>query len=538
MPVLQKIVTKIDANPMLASGINENRPLKVAAYCRVSTDSEDQANSYEAQVSYYTDYISKNPKWRYAGIYADEGITGTMVKKRKRFNDLIKDSQKGKVDLILTKSVSRFARNTVDSLNYVRKLKSMGIGVFFEEQNINSLKEDSEMFIGIYSVIAQTESENISANVKWGIQKRMKDGCYSVRFNLLGYRKQENGEIEVVPDEADAVRKIFNMYLDGCSLDQLKKYLEEQKILTYTGKSEWQKSVIQAMLSNEKYVGDLLFQKSFRTDCISKKVQMNRGEKTRYLVSNNHPAIVDRDTFKMVQLEMARRSSKRKISDNTITGQGKYSGKYALSELLICGECGSHYKRRTKTNGDIKRRYWRCISRTEHGTQYCSHSIGVEETKLQKAICRGLSKAVEDNQNVCNLIKSNLYYAVSGDDYVLDAYSIEKQIAELQVDINDALQLCMRTGGETEKFEAEIKKMYDKIKVLRGQLDLAKSQMNQSEQVSSEISRINDLLENETIAFQEYDDVTVRRLVDCIRVMANGNIVIVLRGGLTITEPI
>ena len=172
----QKIVTKIEANPALVSRKNSNRPLNVAAYCRVSTDAEDQINSYRAQVSYYTEHISQNPKWRFVDVYADEGITGTMVKKRENFLRMIKDCEKGKIDMILTKSVSRFARNIVDSISYIRKLKAMGIGIYFEEQNIDSLKEDSETYIGIYSVMAQSESENISANVSWGIRKRMQNG--------------------------------------------------------------------------------------------------------------------------------------------------------------------------------------------------------------------------------------------------------------------------------------------------------------------------------------------------------------------------
>ena len=222
----QKIVTKIEANPLLVNKENEYRQLRVAAYCRVSTDSDEQLDSYEAQLAYYTDAIAKNPKWRFAGIYADEGITGTMAKKRPQFLKMISDCEKGKIDLILTKSVARFARNTVDSLKYVRKLKGMGIGVFFEEQSLDTMKADSEMCLGLYSVMAQAESENISANVRWGIQQRMKSGTFAFRYNILGYRKGENGEPEIVPQEAEVIRRIFQMYLDGSSLDQIKEYLE------------------------------------------------------------------------------------------------------------------------------------------------------------------------------------------------------------------------------------------------------------------------------------------------------------------------
>lgn len=188
-------------------------------------------------MAYYTEAIAKNPRWRFVDIYADEGITGTMTTKRDDFNRMIKDCDKGKIDLILTKSVARFARNTVDSLRYVRKLKAMGIGVYFEEQNLDSLKADSEMFIGLHSVLAQAESENISANVRWGIQQRMKSGTFAFRYNLLGYRKGQDGQPEIVEEEAELIRRIYSMFLNGSSLDQIKSYLESNGILTAHGKN-------------------------------------------------------------------------------------------------------------------------------------------------------------------------------------------------------------------------------------------------------------------------------------------------------------
>lgn len=211
----QKRVTKIDANPMLAKKRSDTKRLRVAVYCRVSTDDEEQLNSYEAQIAYYTEAIAKNPSWTFAGIYADEGISGTMTKKRKDFLRLMDDCEKGKIDMILTKSISRFARNTVDSLSWVRKLRAMNIGVYFEERAIDSLKAENEMLIGLFSVIAQSESENISANVRWGVQQRMKNGTYCSNFTCFGYKKGTNGIPEIVPEQAEVVRTIFDKYLDG-----------------------------------------------------------------------------------------------------------------------------------------------------------------------------------------------------------------------------------------------------------------------------------------------------------------------------------
>ena len=338
----RKIVTKIPADPAKAARFDPNRPLRVAAYCRVSTDLDDQLNSYETQKAYYTEYIRKNPKWRFAGIYADEGISGTQVKKRESFLRMISDCENGKIDLILIKSVSRYARNIVDCISYIRILKSLGIAIYFEEQNINTLTEDSETYIGIYGVLAQAESENISANIKWGIRKRMESGSYNCNFNLLGYRRDKlTKEIVIIPEEAEAVKKIYSLYIQGNTLEQIKEYLESRQIKTSRGKYEWSKAGIKAILTNEKYVGDILYQKSFHPNLISKKVIRNCGEMDRYMVSNNHPAIIDRETAWLAKKEMSKRSSKRRSSENCITELGKYSGKYALSELLFCGVCAA-----------------------------------------------------------------------------------------------------------------------------------------------------------------------------------------------------
>ena len=534
----KKIVTKIEANPLLIKHNDENALLRVAAYCRVSTDSEDQIESYKAQVAHYSEAIAKNPRWRFVDIYADEGITGTSVRKRDNFKRMIRDCDKGKIDLILTKSVARFARNTVDSLNYVRRLKAKGIGVYFEEQNLDSLKADSEMLIGFHSVMAQAESENISANVRWGIRQRMRSGTFAFRYNILGYRKGADGQPEIVPEEAELIQTIYRMYLDGNSLDQIKKYLESNNILTAQGKRDWSLQIIHNILSNERYCGDMLLQKTFTENPISKKVKKNRGEMAKYLITNNHPAIIDKDTFKLVQMEIARRGSKRKTADKTITEQGKYSGKFALSELLVCGECGSPYRRITWTKKGKSRKVWRCLSRIEHGTQYCSHSISVEETKLQNAICRALNKAIEHRQEVMDLIMSNLSYGVTGEDDVLYLSSLEKQIKDLDDEMDRTVKLSQESNGDPKRFRDMISELCRQITALRQELELTKAKLESNEQVSAEIERIKNVLSDETMRFNEYDEVTVRRLVEYIRVMADGKIIVVLKGGMSIEEDI
>ena len=527
-----RTITKIEANPALFSRTADNRKLKVAAYCRVSTDEEDQLNSLETQMKHYTGKISENSEWTFAGIYADEGISGTSVDKRKEFMRLMRDCQKGKVDYILTKSTTRFARNTVDSLTWVRKLRAIGVGVMFEEQNLDSLKAENETFIGFYSVMAQSESESISGNVKWGVRKRMKNGTYKVRFDLLGYSVDKDGNPYIVPAEAEAVRTIFKMFLDGASLLQLQQYLEGNGFKTPRGNSVWQRSVISYMLKNEKYVGDVLYQKTYRRDCISKKVLRNNGELTRYLISNNHPAIIDRETFNLVQLEIARRSNKRKKSDKGLTELGKYSGKYALTDLLVCGCCGGAYKRTCKNETDKKVYYWRCINRIDHGTTACRDSFGIEEKKLHSAILRCLSKMMSDREEVVRLIQSNLQYGISGNAATLDVYNLENQIAQLNEDMTIFMDRAASTGGDVDKYEAELKKMFEQLTALRNLLETAKSQAAQSETVNNEVARLTALLMEADLNFSEFDDVTIRRIVECIQVNTDKHILVTLKGGL------
>ena len=534
----RRVVTKIDANPILAKQNDENSLLRVAAYCRVSTDSEDQLESYKAQVAYYTDAIAKNPRWRFVDIYADEGITGVMAKKRTNFMRMMRDCEKGKIDLILTKSVARFARNTVDSLNYVRRLKAKGIGVYFEEQALDSLKTENEMALGLYSVLAQAESENISANVRWGIRQRMQSGTFKFRYNLLGYRKGDDGNPEIVEEEAQYVRAIFNMYLDGKSLDQIKSYLEGEGVLTKTGKNVWNKCIIQAILTNERYCGDLLMQKTFTENCITKKVKKNRGEMPKYLIRDNHPAIITHATFKMAQMEMARRGSVRKKTDSGITEQGKYSGKFALTDILVCGECGSPYRRKTYSRNGENKRVWRCLSRLEHGTEFCSDSITVDDETLKRAIVRGIGKAISEKQDVLDLILSNLAYAVTGEDDTLEMYAIEKQLKTLSGIMDETMELAASSTGDGKRFQKEMKSLSSQMVVLREQLEIIKGRIDSNEKVNAEIENIKQCLSADSLDFSEYNDVTIRRLVEYIRVMKDNSIIIVLKGGMQIQENI
>ena len=530
-----KTVTKIEANPLLFSSSKRPNKLRVAAYCRVSTDDEEQLNSYESQIAYYTEAIAKNPSWSFAGVYADEGITGTATAKRKDFLRLMNDCERGKVDMILTKSISRFARNTVDSLSWVRKLRAMNIGVYFEEQAIDSLKAENEMLIGLFSVIAQAESENISANVKWGIQQKMKNGSYCSNFSCYGYKRGTDGVPEIIEEEAKVVRYVFDRYLDGYSVQQIQADLLTKGIKTSRGKDVWHREVINDMLKNEKYQGDLLLQKTYRADCLTKKAKKNKGEMPKYLVSNNHPAIIPREKFKLVQMEMARRGSKHKKSSVAITEQGKYSGKYALSELLVCGECGSHYRRRQKTKHGKKQYVWRCINRIENGEKVCD-AVGIEEQKLHNAILKCLNRLFNNHDETMRLLQTNLQYVLSGDNDTLDAYAIENQIITLNEEAEKLMEMMNKSGADPEKFMCEIKKTFDQIAILRDKLEVAKQSVSNNDTIKSEMNSIMSMFGEQTSSFEEFDDIVIRRIVECVRVMKNRKIVVVLKGGLTAEE--
>lgn len=402
-------VIKIPAKPDAVKTAAARRQLRVAAYCRVSTKEEDQANSYEVQKEYYTDKIMENPDWTMGGIFADKGITGTSAKKREDFMRMIKHCRQHKIDMILTKSVSRFARNTVDCLYYTRTLKALGIAVVFEKENINSLEEDSELRITLSGAFAQSESESISANVTWGKRRAMEAGKASIQYKkLYGYRKGEDGKPEIIPEQAEIVRRIYDHYLGGASLRMLKEELEAEQIPCFKDSPEWSITRIRSILQNEKYCGDVLMQKTFRQDFISRKTIKNTGQLPMYLIENHHAAIVDRGKFNKVQTEMARRSAARSPSQKSPTGLASYASKYALSERLVCGECGTLYRRCTWTQKGVKRIVWRCVSRLDYGKKYCHNSPTLDEAPLQQAILTAISTMMASKETLIQQITGSL----------------------------------------------------------------------------------------------------------------------------------
>lgn len=334
--------------------------LRVAAYCRVSTDKYDQKNSFEGQKQYFTEYINSRPDWKLIGVYADEAITGTSTKKRKEFNMMIHDAHSGLFDLIITKEVSRFARNTVDVLKYTRELKEKDIGVLFINDNINTLDKDGELRLTIMASIAQEESRKTSERVKWGQQRRMEQGVVFGR-NILGYNLQ-NGVLTINEEEAKLIRHIYDKYIGGKGLHIIAKELQEEGYKTKNGNSEWTNKAIRTILQNEKYCGDLKQKKTYTSDYLTHKKVYNYGEEEFIIIKDHHEPIIDRKTFDFVQAEFKRKSEVYKNDKN------KHSNRYAFSGKIKCGCCGRRYVATFKTRKDgSKRKKWSCYNNHKNG---------------------------------------------------------------------------------------------------------------------------------------------------------------------------
>lgn len=506
--------------------------LRVAAYCRVSTDDEEQKTSYEAQIGYYTEKINQNPEWQMAGIFADEGISGTQAKKRPEFLKMIRLCRQRKIDIILTKSLSRFARNTVDSLGYIRELRALGIAVISEKENINTLTAESEMLITIMSCFAQAESESISKNVSWGVRQSFKNGNVPMQYaRLLGYRKGHDGNAEIIPEEAEVVKEIYRCYLDGrMSMNLIADRLNEKGLTTKGGSSPYRKTVVQRILTNEKYTGDALLQKTYVTDCITKKTRKNNGELPMYLVKNHHEPIISRSDFNRVQEEMARRSAKRTIADKlTKTGQGKYSAKYALSELLICGECGEHYRRVTWTAKGFKEIKWRCVSRIQYGKKKCHSSPTVDEQALHRAIVSAVNEFCTVKDDVAKTLHESIIEVLDPNQNG-SVQAAQQRIDELARNMDELIKLAT-VPDTAENAMSDIAKFSEEMKMLREFIETEKAKQTEVQHGSNELSNVLQRLEKENFTLTEYDDIVTRQLIEQITVDIKNTITVRFKGG-------
>jgi len=532
-----KVIT-IPAKPEAASRPSIRRQLRVAAYCRVSTDDEEQLTSYEAQQNYYTDKIMTNQDWTMAGIFADEGITGTSARKRPEFLRMIRLCKQKKIDIILTKSISRFARNTVDCLNYIRALRELGIAVIFEKENINTLEADSEILITMLGAFAQAESESISANVRWGKRQAMREGKAIIQYDrLYAYQKGEDGKPQIIPDQAEVVQSIYKQYLAGASLRMIKDRLEAEQIPNAAGNARWTITAVRSILSNEKYCGDVLLQKSFVSDCINRKVIRNTGQLPMYLVQNHHEGIVDRKTFDAVQAEMARRNAGKSPSKkNASTGMTSYASKYALSERLVCGECGTLYRRCTWTCKGQKRIVWRCVSRLDYGKKYCHHSPTLDEAPLQRAILAAINSAMSNKDHLIRQLQSamELELAPMPGDHMSLA-DIEQRLQELGEQVREIVAKAAATK-EVQVHAPLLKEIADEMDALKKKRALIESQRQTHEHAFRRIEIATDAMEQTSTNISEWDEALIRQLVDTVKVHSAEKITVYLRGGVQIEQ--
>ena len=467
---------------------------------------------------------------------ADEGITGTSTKKRTEFNKLIALCKRGKVDIVLTKSTSRFARNTLDCLKYTRMLKDLGVAVIFEKENINTATMNSELILSFYGSFAQAESESLSKNVSLGNRYGFKQGRVRMNYKyLLGYRKGADGQPEIVPEEAVTIRRIFHSFLAGYSIGRIKAELEQDGIQSAMQKGQWSRSVIDGILRNEKYIGDALLQKTYVTDCISKKVKKNNGELPQYYVKDNHPAIIERTIFNQVQEELARRNSKPKVSQKASkTNRGKFSSQYALTELLYCGECGTPYRRCTWARNGEKKIVWRCINRLENGKTQCKNSPTIPEGELHDAILRSLRLLAAQQDEIQEGLQEALRAAVSAHD-VDSPEVIDNMIAKQGKRRSELIEKMVKEGEDESHYLAELTMIANAISMLR----LRKAEIEQDtlkhENTEARLAAMRERLNSAELNLGAYDDMLVKQTVESMKVLSRDKLLIRFKSGIEMT---
>ena len=504
--------------------INEQRKRRTAGYARVSTDSEEQFTSYEAQVDYYTNFIKSRDDWEFVKVYTDEGISGTNTKKREGFRRMIQDALNGKIDLVVTKSVSRFARNTVDSLTTVRQLKEKGIEIYFEKENIWTLDSKGELLITIMSSLAQEESRSISENVTWGQRKRFADGKVTVPFgHFLGYDRGEDGNLILNPNEAVIIKRIYSMFLQGMTPYGIAKQLTTEGILSPGKKDKWNAGTIKRILTNEKYKGDALLQKSYTVDFLTKKKKANEGEIPQYYVENNHEAIIDPAVFDLVQNELEKRNP----------ANNRHSGVHIFSGKIKCGACGSWYGSKVwHSNSKYRRTIWQCNHKFT-GQQKCS-TPHLDENTIKELFVKATNKLLEDKDEIIANFESMK-------DVLYDTGPLETKQVELQNEmeiVTELIQQCINENANVALDQGEYQRRYDGL-VQR--FDTTKESLESiSRQIKEKVTRRQtmaaflDELKKQDELLTDFDPLLWHSLVDYIIFFDKEKVQVVYKNGVKI----
>ena len=499
--------------------------LNVGAYCRVSTDTEEQQGSYNSQVNHYTEKIKSTPGWRFVKVYGDEGISGTNADNRPGFQEMMQDCENGKIDLIITKSISRFSRNVTVTLEVARKLRDKGIGIFFEKENLNTLHYTSESLLAIFSSLAQAESESMSENIKMGREYRYKQGecCYNMG-KIFGFNQDSNGIVTINEEQAVVVRLIYEGYLNGMSIGGIIKDLQGRNIPSPTGKEKWSPGTVERILSSEKYKGDFLARKTFTVDPISKKKKKNTGQVSQYLITNHHPAIIEPEKFDMVQSEMTRRGCIKK--NDKKKHYGKYSGKFPFNNLIICGDCGAKYRRTmwVEKNGE-KKPVWRCVNRIQNGKTYCRRSVSISDTYLTKKTVEAINIIYKSRSRVKDILKCSIA-SLMGD---TEQPMITKNTARLE-ELSDLMRDAIfknatgeMTPKELEKICYEVKTESERLRKENEEYEMTRK-MKSAE--SSKLKQIFKAVDEMAEELTEIDNTLVRNIIEKMEVIAKDKLII------------
>lgn len=503
--------------------ITEEKAVKIrcAAYCRVSSDSEDQLNSFMAQTRYYSQVFEDSETEELIDIYADEGITGTREDKRDEFQRMLKDCRKGKIDRIYTKSISRFARNTRDCLKNVRELKSLGITIFFEKENIDTANMTDEMMITIMGGLAQEESTSISQNLRWGIKKRMENGTIKMCTPVFGY-ELVNGELFLNPDEAEIVRQIFDWYLSGCGTAKIAKMLNAKNIVRKGKSCHWTPGTVKLMLTNEKYIGDQLFQKNYTTDTLPFRQVVNKGERDQYYYSDRHEPIVSRNDFDKVQ---------KILAENKNSFKGVKQG-HIFAKKIYCGECGSTFKFKCRKN----KNYWVCRLHDAESDK-CSNKQ-ILEWKVISAFIMLCNKLWYNYKQIllpCQAALQDLKLRkFNGKTQVMD---IHKEIAKLREQTHVLARLKTKGFLDEAKYIEQTTELTAKINKL--QLELKKlTRSDDEDETLDQIEILIDFFEKRDNPITEFEESTFESIVEKIVVINQHELEFHLIGGLKFKEKI
>lgn len=493
---------------------------RVAGYARVSTDHDDQTSSYEAQMNYYTSYISSRSDWEFVKMYSDEGISGTNTKKRLGFQEMVADALAGKIDLIITKSISRFARNTVDSLTTVRKLKEVGVEIYFEKENIWTLDSKGELLITIMSSLAQEESRSISENITWSKRKMAAEGQVKFSYShVLGFKEAEQGGFEIDEEEARIVRYIFGLFLKGENPNSIAKLLTDRGVPTPTGKKVWSYPTIKSILSNEKYKGDALLQKSFTVDFLTKTRKVNQGELPQYYIENNHEAIIDKATFDMVQVELKSERSRTTVS---------YFGK------VVCGCCGGSYGRHTwHSTSKYKRHIYRCNHKYK-GHEKCD-TPHVSSEEIENWSSQAISQLITNKDEIIKNLEILMITLEHTNEIESELETLSSRLLSIQEEVERLVSQNAKVAQNQSTYQKKYDELIDKYNELQKEHSEKQLALHERKIKLKELNSFIDILKQQEKLDVKYDEKLLNTLVDKLVIYQDKKVEVNFKNGQVIS---